>query len=97
TIRVGARDVEPGGLAYLGTGRDELALVVTVAARALLIGGVPLDEPPLIWWNFVARTRDEVSAACRDWDAGSERFGTVDSRLARIPAVLPPWQPRPHL
>jgi hypothetical protein len=60
----------------------------------LLIGGIPLDEPLLMWWNFVARTRDEISDAYDDWDAASERFGTVDSRLPRIPAGPPLWHPR---
>ncbi|HEX4982499.1 MAG TPA: pirin family protein [Ilumatobacteraceae bacterium] len=95
-VRVGAREVEPGGLGYLGTGRDELALTVTATARALLIGGIPLDEPLLMWWNFVARTRDEISDAYEDWNAATERFGTVDSRLARIPSDPPLWHRRAH-
>jgi redox-sensitive bicupin YhaK (pirin superfamily) len=90
-VHVGAQGIEPGGLAYLGTGRDELALTVTAPARALLVGGTPLAEPPLMWWNFVARTREEVSAAYDDWQAGSDRFGTVASPLGRIPASAPPW------
>lgn len=95
-VRVGAREVEPGGLAYLGMGRDELALTVTDVARALLIGGIPLDEPLLMWWNFVARTRDEISDAYDHWAAADERFGTVDSHLARIPADPPLWHSRAH-
>jgi hypothetical protein len=31
----------------------------------MLIGGEPFDEPIVMWWNFVARTRDEVEAAYR--------------------------------
>ncbi len=83
-VSVGAREIGPGGLAYLGMGRDELALTVTATGRGLLIGGIPLDQPLLMWWNFVARTREEISAAYDDWAAASERFGTVDSRLPRI-------------
>ena len=55
-VSVGGRDIGPGGLAYLGMGRDELALTVTATGRGLLIGGIPLDQPLLMWWNFVART-----------------------------------------
>jgi redox-sensitive bicupin YhaK (pirin superfamily) len=94
-MRVGVREVEPGGLAYLGTGRDELALTLSAPASGLLIGGIPLDGPLLMWWNFVARTRSEISAAYDDWSAATERFGTVSSRLARIPADPPVWHPRP--
>lgn len=84
--------VEPGHLAYLGTGRDELAVHAAGDSRALLFGGIPFDEPVLMWWNYVARTREEIDAAHRDWMAGSDRFGTVDSRLARIETGPPPWR-----
>ena len=32
-----------------------------------------------MWWNFVARTRDEIVGAHADWTAAAERFGTVAS------------------
>lgn len=92
-VSVGGREIGPGGLGYLGMGRDELALSVTATGRGLLIGGIPLDQPLLMWWNFVARTRDEISAAYDDWTAANERFGTVDSRLARITTQPPLWHP----
>jgi hypothetical protein len=47
-----------------------------------------------MWWNFVARTRDEITSAHTDWTRRSERFGHVDSRLPRIDTDPPPW-PRP--
>jgi redox-sensitive bicupin YhaK (pirin superfamily) len=84
----------PGRLAYLGTGRDEVALAVTDPARALLLGGVPFDAPLVMWWNFVARTRDEIVEAHRAWQAGDRRFGAVDSPLARITVDPPPWKAR---
>ncbi len=94
TVRGGGDDtvVEPGVLAYLGSGRDECALGADEPARALLLGGVPFPEPVLMWWNFVARSRDEVSEARREWTAGDERFGTVHSSLGRIEVGRPPWE-----
>lgn len=86
----GAR-VEPGQLAYFGVGRTELTLRAEGPARALLVGGVPFDEPVLMWWNFVARTREELIAAHHDWALGAERFGRVDSPLPRIEVDPPPW------
>ncbi len=82
----------PGRLAYLGTGRDEVALAATDPARALLLGGVPFDASLVMWWNFVARTRDEIVEAHRAWEAGDRRFGAVDSPLARITVGPPPWK-----
>ena len=93
-VLIEGRAVEPGQLAYVGVGRDELSLTVDTPTRALVVGGVPLDEPVLMWWNFVARTRDEVIAAHRDWMAEAERFGRVDSRLPRIEVGAPPWSPQ---
>ena len=84
--------VEPGHLAYLGAGRDELALTVREPARALLIGGTPFESPIVMWWNFVARSHDEVTAAQQSWNADDGRFGTVDSVLGRIASPTPPWR-----
>jgi redox-sensitive bicupin YhaK (pirin superfamily) len=86
--------VEPGHLAYLGVGRNELEVVAEDPVRVLLIGGVPLDEQVLMWWNFVARTREEILAAHTDWTAASERFGHVASTLPRIEIEPPPWTGR---
>jgi quercetin 2,3-dioxygenase len=56
-------------------GAAELTFRTATGARILLLGGLPFDEPVLMWWNFVARTRDEIAAARDDWQAG--RFGLV--------------------
>ena len=83
--------IEPGYLAYLGIGRTELGLVAREPTRALLFGGVPLDEPVMMWWNYVARTRQEILEAHRSWLADDGRFGRVASPLARIEVPPPPW------
>jgi quercetin 2,3-dioxygenase len=83
--------VGPGRLAYLGTGRDEIALRVDDRSRVLVVGGEPFDEEILMWWNFVARSRDEMHDAHRAWSAADERFGTVRSPLQRIAAPSLPW------
>lgn len=83
--------VEPGNFAYLGGSGDELHLRAAGPARFMLLGGVPFEAPLLMWWNFVARTRDEVDAATAAWEADDGRFGHVDSGLPRIPAQPTPW------
>jgi len=82
--------VEADTLVYLGRGRDELQLRSDRPTRVLLLGGTPFDEI-LMWWNFVARTREEMNAAYRDWESDSERFGTVATDLSRIAAPRPHW------
>ncbi|HYC58878.1 MAG TPA: pirin family protein [Thermoanaerobaculia bacterium] len=64
-------------MCYVGTDRAELALRSTSGARVLIIGGEPFAEPVLMWWNFVARTPEEIAEARREWEEGSERFGAV--------------------
>jgi redox-sensitive bicupin YhaK (pirin superfamily) len=94
SVLVDGTVVEPGHLAYLGTGRDELGLIVERDARILLVGGIPFDEQVLMWWNFVARTREEILVAHADWTAAADRFGYVESPLRRIDVGPPPWSHR---
>ncbi|HEX9985976.1 MAG TPA: pirin family protein [Thermoanaerobaculia bacterium] len=67
----------PDVLYYLGTRRDELPLTTRDGARLLLLGGAPFGETVLMWWNFVARTHEELVAAAKEWEARSSRFGEV--------------------
>ncbi|MCA9567657.1 MAG: pirin family protein [Myxococcales bacterium] len=67
--------LRPGALHYLGRGRDHLDLSGVEDGRAMLLGGAPMAEDVLLWWNFVARTGDEVAEARRRWAAGG--FGPV--------------------
>ncbi len=92
-VEVEGQPAEPGRLVYVGTGRHELRLRASEPARAFLLGGVPFDEPIVMWWNYVARTRDEVVDAHRDWAARSDRFPVPASALAPIDVGPPPWAP----
>ena len=81
-------------LYYLGTGRRELRLQAgAVAPRALLLGGAPFGETVLMWWNFVARTTEEIIEARTDWSAG-RRFGEVRAYAGERLAA-PPFLARP--
>jgi quercetin 2,3-dioxygenase len=66
----------PGVLYYLGTQRTEMTLMSESGGRVLLVGGIPFPETILMWWNFVARTSDEIRQAREDWEA-HRRFGEV--------------------
>ncbi len=92
SVAVDGVAVEPGVLAYLGLGRDQCRLEVDAPARALLLGGVPFPEPILMWWNFVGRSREELSEARSQWSADDGRFGRVRSSLQRIEVGAPPWE-----
>ena len=71
---------------YLGCARSSLELSSRAGARVLLIGGPPFGETILMWWNFVARTPEELAQARADWEA-RQRFGEVAAyRGARLDA-----------
>jgi quercetin 2,3-dioxygenase len=101
--------LDPGSLCYLGTGRRELRLGAQAPSRLLLLGGLPFAEQIVMWWNFVARTGDEIAASREAWQAelagsagaprsGPVRFGTVpgfDGPALAAPAMpATPLRPR---
>jgi redox-sensitive bicupin YhaK (pirin superfamily) len=89
--------LEPRVLYYLGTQRTDAALRSARGARILLVGGPPFPETILMWWNFVARTPEEIRDARDDWEA-HRRFGDVPaykgSRLA-APELVRLARPNP--
>ncbi|MGH3494848.1 MAG: pirin family protein [Sciscionella sp.] len=87
--------VEVGTMLYLGCGRRDLRLSATDGARVLLLGGAPFEERIVMWWNFVARTNEQIAAARAGWMTG-ERFGVVTDAGDRLPAPpLPAGRLRP--
>ncbi len=75
--RVAGEALLPGTLLHLGRGRSTLDLHCAQPTQVLLLGGEPFGPPPLLWWNFVARTQQELAQALADWNSGAARFGPV--------------------
>lgn len=91
-VRVGPEIIEPGWIALVPPGVDELPIETRAdEARMLVVGGAPFPERIQMWWNFVARDRHEFDTAWRDWQERTDRFGGVSSRIPRIDAPRPPW------
>jgi len=77
-VRVCGEDLRAGQAIYLGTERDHLDLDLSADARVLLLGGAPFEEEIVMWWNFVARSHEEIEQARLQWNAGGDpRFGEV--------------------
>jgi redox-sensitive bicupin YhaK (pirin superfamily) len=74
-------------LHYLGIARDRLSFFSREGARLLLLGGPPFGETVLMWWNFVARTTQEIEDAREDW-LQHRRFG--DATAYRGPRLEAP-------
>lgn len=73
---VAGESLGTGVLLDVGSGRTELTIESIEPVRLLLIGGEPLKEDVLLWWNFVARSQEEIVEYTRLWNAG-EYFGEV--------------------
>lgn len=88
---VEGRAVAADELGYVAPGHDSVRIDAPEGARLLLLGGEPFPEPILMWWNFVARTQDEITEAHRSWEARTDRFGEVATTLAPMSTPRPPW------
>ncbi|MFI9510566.1 pirin family protein [Nocardia sp. NPDC052566] len=96
-LAVAGTELTPGPLLYLGTERDELRLGSSTGAHFALIGGEPFGEELVMWWNFVARSHEEIVAARNDWENHDlDRFPDIAGHTPdqRIPA---PPLPALHL
>ncbi len=67
-------------LGYLEPGHGELHLHNSTqdAVRFLLLGGPPLGEQIVMWWNFVGRSHEDVAEYRAAYEAENGQFGTVD-------------------
>jgi redox-sensitive bicupin YhaK (pirin superfamily) len=71
-VETGGTQVPAQRMAILKSAADSDGVVLraTEPARALLIAGLPLNEPIAQHGPFVMNTRDELIAAVRDYQAG---------------------------
>jgi hypothetical protein len=98
TGEAGGTALAPGSLLYLPPGQDQLPLAAAAGAELFLLGGAPLDQPVLMWWNFVGTAPEDIIDAARDWGRG-ERFGEIavyQGKRLPAPALdavrLVPWR-----
>jgi redox-sensitive bicupin YhaK (pirin superfamily) len=77
SVRVNGEDVKPHQLAYLAPG-EPLELDAGDLSHLLVLGGRPLGEEIVMWWNFIGRDHDEVVQARADWMAQiTDNDGTI--------------------
>jgi redox-sensitive bicupin YhaK (pirin superfamily) len=74
--RIDGQRLQERVLYYLGARRTEVSFASDSGGRLLVIGGPPFAETILMWWNFVARTPQEIADARADWEE-RRRFGDV--------------------
>lgn len=81
-VGIGDATFKAGQLVTLRAG---LAIEIAASdpARLMLIGGVPLDGPRKMFWNFVATTQARIEEAKDDWANG--RFDAVPGEDDPLP------------
>jgi quercetin 2,3-dioxygenase len=95
TVVLAGTELARADLGYLapGTATLELTNPAGEPARVLLLGGAPFDEDIVMWWNFVARSHDEIVAFREAWERESDQFGHIDGysgKTQRLPAPALP-------
>ncbi|MGI6878139.1 pirin family protein [Microbacterium sp. gxy059] len=85
-------------LAYVPTGSRTLVLEAGESAvRIILLGGVPLGEQIVMWWNFVGRDHEEIVEFRRRYQSelGFEPADPADAGKPALFGSFPEGQPRP--
>ena len=96
---VAGAHIRPGLMAPLPTGLSSARLLAppgSGTARFFVVGGEPFAERLVMWWNFVARTGEEIARFRDDWAAGrlGEVRGYAGGPLAAPPLPSVPLRPR---
>ncbi|MCL3861684.1 pirin family protein [Actinotalea sp. K2] len=107
-LEVGGVSADRGELLYLPVGTTTVTVRAAGDAdlRVVLLGGVPLGERIVMWWNFIGSSHEQVEQARAAWQAeigapdaiavgGGSRFGQVVGHPA--PALPAPVLPHHRL
>jgi quercetin 2,3-dioxygenase len=87
-VLVDAGDVAVNGtvvpvshLAFLAAGCTSITIAATSDTRLIVLGGEPLGEQIVMWWNFIGRSHDEIVSYRDQWMAEVIGAATPDGRF----------------
>ncbi|HEY3486762.1 MAG TPA: pirin family protein [Gammaproteobacteria bacterium] len=80
-LRLGQQTLAQHQMMVLNPGPVEIQALNN--ARAVMIGGEPLDGERYIWWNFVSSRKERIEQAQADWK--ENRFAPVPGETEFIP------------
>ncbi|MFT2818231.1 pirin family protein [Leifsonia sp. A12D58] len=93
-VTVDDEPVPRHSIGYRAQGAETLIIATgATPARLLLIGGEPLDEQIVMWWNFIGRSHEEIVAFRAAWQseviAGADAAGHFGAVAGYPGAPLP--------
>ncbi|NKY51411.1 pirin family protein [Nocardia vermiculata] len=97
-VTVNSTAVAHRSLAYIPPGSDTVIITAgDTETRIILLGGIPLRERIVMWWNFVGRDHDEIVEYRRRYQAelGFEPADPADAGKPALFGDYPPDQPPP--
>jgi redox-sensitive bicupin YhaK (pirin superfamily) len=87
-VSVNGTDLAHRALAYVPVGSDSLQLTAGPdGTRLILLGGVPLGESIVMWWNFIGRSHEEIVEFRRRYQA-EMGFAPEDPKDAGKPKLF---------
>ncbi|MBN7300798.1 pirin family protein [Mycobacteroides abscessus subsp. bolletii] len=91
--------IESATLAYFCSGQSSIPIKNPSAkpARVMLLGGTPIDEDIVMWWNFIGETHEDIVALREEWQQHSNRFGEVAGYQGQIQHLPAPALPNSKL
>ncbi|HEY8281883.1 MAG TPA: pirin family protein [Leifsonia sp.] len=97
-VEVAGEAIAVSELAYLGPGTATLELRAgETDARVLLLGGEPLGEQIVMWWNFIGRSHEDVVQFRAEWQRDVIDGEDQDGRFGVIPGYPGSALPAPVL
>ncbi|SCX06628.1 pirin family protein [Candidatus Aquiluna sp. UB-MaderosW2red] len=90
TAKAQGEDLAVSDLLYVARGESTIEISSSSGATLMLLGGVPLKEKIIMWWNFIGRSHQDVVDAREAWNTRSYRFGEFEDQIGG-------WIPAPEL
>lgn len=98
-------EVKAAELAFIPVGRTKIRIGSAEGARLLVLGGAPFGESIVMWWNFVARTHDEIVQYRAEWQDQINKGGQIvtesrgmrPGRFGVVPTATEPPIPAPDM